>query len=312
MADYTGSDRRLAYLFANGGGGGGSCKVISGYYHDGSFYEDQSYTQIITGSEDSLYIDLDTTTLYLFDGSDYVEVQGGGGGGLAVTEEVLLDTPTSTNDWATPVSVTIDRDAHLMVSIEVALSDNPQIRNTVYNFTMEELKHNIRGSSYLMIPDESIHEGSTTYTHILGYVCLVDNTLYIHVPGSASLTVNRITAIRKTNIHTYSTTEQVVGTWIDGKPLYEQVIQYTTTPTSDGWTQIPLPTDCLVKDYNVYYHRENPDRVTKANFFRITSPQNEQVLANVQGGTMYVYISSAFITNFTSVDIILRYTKSTD
>jgi hypothetical protein len=75
-----------------------------------------------------------------------------------------------------------------------------------------------------MIPDESIHEGSTTYTHILGYVCLVGNTLYIHVPGGTSLTVNRITAIRKTNIHTYSTTEQVVGTWVDGKPIYEITI----------------------------------------------------------------------------------------
>ena len=240
MADYTGSDRRLAYLFANGGGGGGSCNVISGYYHDGSFYEDQSYTQVITGDTECLYIGLDTTTLYLFDGTDYVEVQGGGGGtgGLAVTEEVLLDTPTSTNDWATPVSVQIDRNAHLMVSIEVALSDNPQIRNTVYNFTMEELKHNIRGSSYLMIPDESIHEGSTTYTHILGYVCLVDNTLYIHVPGSASLTVNRITAIRKTNIHTYSTTEQVVGTWIDGKPIYECTFDFSASPvnmTYNAW-----------------------------------------------------------------------------
>ena len=35
--------------------------------------------------------------------------------------------------------------------------------------------------------------------------------------------------------HTYSTTEQVIGTWIDGKPLYEKVVQTTfSTPTNEG------------------------------------------------------------------------------
>lgn len=102
MADYTGRDQRLKYLFQNGGGGGGSCKVISGYYHNGDFYEDQSYTQIITGSEDSLYIDLDTTTLYLFDGTDYVEVQGGGGGAVSDgTVGVRIDKTFSTNESKT-------------------------------------------------------------------------------------------------------------------------------------------------------------------------------------------------------------------
>ena len=316
MATYTGSDKRLQYLFANGGGGGGSCKVISGYYHDGDFYEDQSYTQIITGDTECLYIDLDTTTLYLFDGTDYVEVQGGGGGtgGLAVTEEVLLDTPTSTNDWATPVSVQIDRDAHLMVSIEIALSDNPQIRNTVYNFTMEELKHNIRGSSYLMIPDESIHEGSTTYTHILGYVCLVDNTLYIHVPGSASLTVNRITAIRKTNIHTYSTTEQVVGTWIDGKPIYEKTIHFTTgtANTYNRESHGVVDIDKIWIDYgNSFVDKSSSSNVMYNGIMPYsTSPASFQMMAQV-GDAGIDYRVAADLEN-KDCYITLRYTKTTD
>lgn len=310
MADYTGLDKRLAYLFANGGGGGGSCKVISGYYHDGDFYEDQSYTQIITGDTECLYIDLDTTTLYLFDGTDYVEVQGGGGGGLAVTEEVLLDTPTSTNDWATPVSVQIDRNAHLMVSIEVALSDNPQIRNTVYNFTMEELKHNIRGSSYLMIPDESIHEGSTTYTHILGYVCLVDNTLYIHVPGSASLTVNRITAIRKTNIHTYSTTEQVVGTWIDGKPIYETTINVGALPnnTSISLTaQTPSDLEYLINASGFCVNHSDSSHQRP---LPLSAGGSNDIRVDLGSG----YIRITTYTDWSSYDgyLTIQYTKSTD
>jgi hypothetical protein len=101
MATYSGSDKRLKYLFQNGGGGGGSCKVISGYYHNGDFYEDQSYTQIITGDTECLYIDLDTTTLYLFDGTDYVEVHGGGGsGGGSFACDLLFENTSLTPSGA--------------------------------------------------------------------------------------------------------------------------------------------------------------------------------------------------------------------
>lgn len=73
----------------------------------------------------------------------------------------------------------------------------------------------------------------------------------------------------------YSTTEKVVGTWIDGKPLYQQTV-ITTTPNSSNGTSKPVPSniDTLVKfegtmknansdwnifafDYstiNIYYH----------------------------------------------------------
>jgi hypothetical protein len=35
--------------------------------------------------------------------------------------------------------------------------------------------------------------------------------------------------------HTYSTTEHVVGTWIDGKPIYEKSYPITNTNISTGW-----------------------------------------------------------------------------
>ena len=39
--------------------------------------------------------------------------------------------------------------------------------------------------------------------------------------------------------HDYSSTEQVIGTWIDGKTLYEKTISFTTASTS-GYTQQDL------------------------------------------------------------------------
>ena len=35
--------------------------------------------------------------------------------------------------------------------------------------------------------------------------------------------------------HTYSTTEQVIGTWIDGKPLYEKIITGITYVAKASW-----------------------------------------------------------------------------
>lgn len=35
--------------------------------------------------------------------------------------------------------------------------------------------------------------------------------------------------------HTYSTTEQVVGTWIDGSPLYEKVFSFTANLNAGVW-----------------------------------------------------------------------------
>ena len=36
--------------------------------------------------------------------------------------------------------------------------------------------------------------------------------------------------------HNYSTTEQVIGTWIDGKPLYEKTIDFGYLPNADAST----------------------------------------------------------------------------
>lgn len=38
------------------------------------------------------------------------------------------------------------------------------------------------------------------------------------------------------NKHTYSTEETKVGTWIDGKPIYRKVIEYSTQPASGSNT----------------------------------------------------------------------------
>ena len=56
------------------------------------------------------------------------------------------------------------------------------------------------------------------------------------------------------NSHTYSTTEQVVGTWIDGSTIYEKTIECDITISNTNWnnTNIILEHDkvisCLLND----------------------------------------------------------------
>lgn len=47
------------------------------------------------------------------------------------------------------------------------------------------------------------------------------------------------------NANEYSTTETVIGTWIDGKPLYRKVVSDTTSTTNGTW-----------KDFNPFSSNE--------------------------------------------------------
>lgn len=46
------------------------------YYHDGKFYTDDTYTTEVEASENKLYIDSTTETIYIYDGSEYKAVSG--------------------------------------------------------------------------------------------------------------------------------------------------------------------------------------------------------------------------------------------
>ena len=60
--------------------------------------------------------------------------------------------------------------------------------------------------------------------------------------------------------HTYSTTEQVVGTWIDGKPVYEKTYALNGFQINQQWTtsNITEPIDKVIKadlidEYNQHF-----------------------------------------------------------
>lgn len=106
---------------------------------------------------------------------------------------------------------------------------------------------------------------------------------------------------------TYSSKEQKIGTWINGKPLYRKVLTYSTKITS-GTTQIAhgiSNLDTVVKcDYMAKWDGKNyPAPI-------IYSEYSKQVIVNYIGSS-YVYVKSFGETwDAYTLTIILEYTKS--
>lgn len=323
MADYAGRDQRLKYLFQNGGGGGGSCKVISGYYHNGDFYEDQSYTQIITGDTECLYIDLDTTTLYLFDGTDYVEVQGGGGsGGGSFTCDLLLE---NTDFSIASGSATSERQYTLSASIEnydgvlvVGFTNvNANDRNQAVSMIILKASYNIGSSvrwTYLL-------NGSIPNNNRRLAFGFSDSTTIQTAATRPQYEEPRLYRVYGLNfggfLRTYSTTEQVVGTWIDGKPLYERVITFTGLPQQPMISPgtIATLTDEEVKRIEAYatigsmavlpsgsepYRNTDNDQI----FFNVTINANNVIRYTLKSGTNSSDTADGWV--------IIQYTKTTD
>ena len=103
--------------------------------------------------------------------------------------------------------------------------------------------------------------------------------------------------------HNYSTTEQVIGTWIDGKPLYECTWEFENaiTANSNSWTDTPISNATIkgiigVKGYNI-----NADKINCWNALSATADSGA-VVKIIQNRTAQIVIK--YLT--------LQYTKTTD
>lgn len=100
------------------------------------------------------------------------------------------------------------------------------------------------------------------------------------------------------SIHNYSTEEQIVGTWIDGKPIYEKVILYDTTLSNNNWIEIPE----LIDDKN-----------NIINVFAMHDGSYNPLMGNIdKKASNYVRVWNMRNTIYYSKYIVIQYTKTTD
>lgn len=104
--------------------------------------------------------------------------------------------------------------------------------------------------------------------------------------------------------HNYSTTEQVIGTWTDGKPLYERTFEGTTASSSSIYALIDLGANAIIQRFdgtvggrglNSYYDINQYIRTWIAN--------NKYQIAVLPSGS--TFLSQPY-------SITLQYTKTTD
>lgn len=110
------------------------------------------------------------------------------------------------------------------------------------------------------------------------------------------------------DVPVYSTTETVCGTWIDGKPIYRRVLQYTYTSTgshSESLSSLNIDTitlynwNCLTNNIYIINAYDFQDSSAKCNLW-------------FDKNTNKVYMVNGTAWTSAKFTLILEYTKTTD
>lgn len=114
------------------------------------------------------------------------------------------------------------------------------------------------------------------------------------------------------NKQIYSTSEQVVGTWIDGRPLYRKVLDFGSLPNA-GTKDINIGTTNVKQVVKLQGFAFNSEGATMP----LPYPNNSNVTQNVtmsySGGTNgVIYVATGSDRSSFSAYIIVEYTKTTD
>ncbi len=105
----------------------------------------------------------------------------------------------------------------------------------------------------------------------------------------------------------YSTDETIVGTWIDGKPLYRKVLSSTTISGSNVDITLPSNIDFMSTD-------KVEIKVGNFSFFsdRYTNASDLIQIFKLNATTLRVVLGDSWKSGFKSAIIVIEYTKTTD
>ena len=109
--------------------------------------------------------------------------------------------------------------------------------------------------------------------------------------------------------HHYSTQERVVGTWIDGKPLYEKTYIWSETLSGQFYKEIDLDNPDIVFIRDGWYSTSSGE-TAPIPYTHPTSTYNIGVYINSAKNQLEVRCGSAM--TMTALSVTFRYTKATD
>ena len=118
-----------------------------------------------------------------------------------------------------------------------------------------------------------------------------------------------IDGTRNVSENNYSTEEKVIGTWIDGKPLYRKVITNLKSPSQkDVWKDIYVESNAdmlMVEKLLIYY---SDDKILELNYY---SGAGILYAINKNAIQLYIYTNELAYGN-KDLLLIVNYTKTTD
>lgn len=113
-------------------------------------------------------------------------------------------------------------------------------------------------------------------------------------------------------LSTYSTDEQVIGKWIDGKPIYRKTILYDGSMSNDlvinhGIENIydVINVSCIGRSDN-WINRPIPS------FYKDDFKTYNACLYDIRDEVIEIVMSNFYLTYFKKIIITIEYTKSTD
>lgn len=126
------------------------------------------------------------------------------------------------------------------------------------------------------------------------------------VDGYSTSTTDAYSANYVNGLNTYSTTEQRIGTWKDGKPLYRRVVEITSPSTAGSGDSVVDYSSWDVSELiNVY------GRIKSTNNTAFSSGNQFYIWDRTTTKYIAVQVENSTYTNF-PMDVIVEYTKTTD
>lgn len=121
---------------------------------------------------------------------------------------------------------------------------------------------------------------------------------------------NKIALVKEeiVNKHTYSTEEQVIGTWIDGKPIYRKVIYSTINKSGTVSVQHGIANLGIVTNMYINFNRGDKQMINA----RISTDGYDIGLDTIYADYFDIAIPTIFGSSIKYIYAIMEYTKTTD
>lgn len=161
---------------------------------------------------------------------------------------------------------------------------------------MAILKYKDKDGNFVVLPTGGMSELPIASSEVLGGVKIGEN-LTITEDGTLNAETSG-TSVLSPGAVLYDTEEKIIGKWINGKPLYQKIIPFTTTLQNSVWVETPE----LIDD---------KEQIIQA--FIISNTSYMSVMGNVDIiDSNYVRIWSMRNTICPITHVIIQYTKTTD